>query len=228
MADLPGRSEFEAQVARALGRTFRGQFGRLMDAFGDEPSMAKAEPLLTQFGEELRAVLQPILERVFVAQVEALLSTPVRSKADGGIGLDWALINERAAQWAREYAFDLVNGITGTTRKALQQQIAGFFTDQRTMGDLRESIGRLFGPVRADMIAQTEVTRAASEGEQAFGRELEALGLRVTYVWQTNADDLVCPICGPRNGKERGDGWTDFPPAHIRCRCWVNTVIKPS
>jgi len=46
-------------------------------------------------------------------------------------------------------------------------------------------------------------------------------------VWQTRNDEIVCPICGPRHGKEEGDGWTkdDGPPAHPRCRCWTNHVL---
>jgi hypothetical protein len=38
-------------------------------------------------------------------------------------------------------------------------------------------------------------------------------------IWQTSNDERVCPICGPKHGKEITDG--KFPPAHPRCRCWV-------
>jgi SPP1 gp7 family putative phage head morphogenesis protein len=91
------------------------------------------------------------------------------------------------------------------------------------MGDLRGRLGRIYSPVRAEMIAVTEVTRAAAEGERATVREIEKEGIRMVEVWQTNNDSLVCPICGPRHGKKVGDGWSknDGPPAHPRCRCWL-------
>jgi len=33
----------------------------------------------------------------------------------------------------------------------------------------------------------------------------------------------VCPICGPKHNREIKDG--QYPPAHPRCRCWVNHEI---
>jgi hypothetical protein len=227
MADLPGREQFEGRIARALGRVFREHQSKVLAALGDNPAPTDVAPgLLEAFRADLQGALQPILEAIFVAQAQGLTEHAPRTVAkQGGIGIDFALINERAATWAEQYAFELVNGVTGTTERALQRQIGQFFTDQRTLGDLQASIGRLFGPSRATQIAITETTRAASEGEQAFGRELEQLGLTVTHTWETNDDDRVCPICGPRDGKRRGDGWTEFPPAHVGCRCWTNTVV---
>jgi hypothetical protein len=74
------------------------------------------------------------------------------------------------------------------------------------------------------MIAITEVTRAAAEGERATVREIAKEGIKMVEVWQTKNDEIVCTICGPRHGKKVGDGWSrnDGPPAHPRCRCWIN------
>jgi len=95
------------------------------------------------------------------------------------------------------------------------------------MEQLTAQILELIGsPIRAEMIAVTEVTRAASEGEQAVARELARQGIIMTPFWNTNRDELVCPICEPRNNQEITDGM--FPPAHPRCRCWVNYELpKP-
>jgi hypothetical protein len=73
------------------------------------------------------------------------------------------------------------------------------------------------------MISITEVTRAASEGEQEIVNRLimDNPGIVAVDIWQTNRDDRVCPICGPRHNRKRGDGWTENPPAHPRCRCWL-------
>lgn len=212
------RRDLEEQLARKLGRLQQNQLKRVLDALGDPPRLENLPPgFWDEMGEELRGVVQPVLEETFRSQAEGLMR--------GGIGLDWNIVNERAAKWARQYSFDLVKGINDNTRRALQEQVAGFYADQRTMSDLETSIARLYGPVRAEMIAITEVTRASSQAEQAYAEELRGLGLETTFVWQTSNDDITCAICGPLHGKVQGDGWTDPPPAHVRCRCWVNTEV---
>lgn len=224
--DIAHRDQYEAKLARALGRALHEQFTIVMTALGAAPSAANLTPMVFEnMQKALQAAIRPILERVYLAQVEAL-THEIIPRTKQGIGVEWGVVNQRAAEWASRYSFDLVSGIVDTTRVTLQRQVADFFTDQRTLGDLRAAIEPLFGPVRADMIATTEITRAASAGEQAFADELEALGLTTTQVWQTNQDDAVCPICGPRHNKKRGDGWDELPPAHVRCRCWTNTVVE--
>lgn len=224
--DLANRADYERNLARAMGRTLRQQFKVILAALGDNPSLDKLTPeLFDNMQNAVQAAIRPVLERVFLDHVEGLTNLPVpRTKA--GIGIEWGLVNERAAQWAGEYSYNLVSGIVTTTRNTLQKQVADFFQDERTLKDLSDSLSKLFGPVRADMIAQTEVTRAASEAEALFEEELNKLGLKTTQIWQTSQQD-VCPICRPRHGKKRGDGWTDPPPAHPRCQCWVNTVVMP-
>ena len=139
------------------------------------------------------------------------------------IGVDWALINEAASAWARQYAGQLIGGIMDTTRRAVGGLIGNFFDQGWTMGDLTSRLGRIYSPVRADMIAQTEVTRAAAQGELGVVKEIERdAGIRMAAIWFTSNDELVCPICGPRHEAEQGDGWVQHPPAHPRCRCWVN------
>ena len=72
------------------------------------------------------------------------------------------------------------------------------------------------------------MTRAATEGERGIVDELGKMGITMAEFWATENDDLVCTICGPRNEKKEGDGWTraDGPPAHPKCRCWVNHEIS--
>lgn len=227
MADLPNRTQAESRFARALAREMAIQRDKVIAKLGKSPMPDKLTPdLFDDMRAALLQVIQPLLEQVFVAQAQSLTTEPPQTaRKQGGIGIDFNVINQRAAEWARRYGFDLVTGITDTTQRALGEQVAAYIESGATLEDLQANIARLFGPIRAAQIAVTEITRAASEGEQAFGRELEALGLTVTYVWETSDDERVCPICDPRDGKRRGDGWTDFPPAHVNCRCWINTVV---
>ena len=84
----------------------------------------------------------------------------------------------------------------------------------------------MFGEIRAEMIAITEATRAFSEGNI---QEWLASGVVDGIKWMTAEDELVCPICEPLDGKEGSltDGIEGLkPPAHVRCRCWLEPVMK--
>lgn len=224
--DLARRGEYERDLARVMGRTLRQQYNAVMDALGDNPSLDKLTPALFEaMKNALQAAIRPLLERVYRDHVEALTKTPPKRVKQGGIGIEWGLVNERAAEWASGYSLNIAGRIVNTTQKTLRKQVADFFQDERTLKDLRDTLSPLFGPVRADLIGTTEITVAASAGEAFFEGELNRLGLKTTQIWQTENDDLVCPICGPRHGKKRGDGWTEPPPAHGRCRCHTNTVV---
>lgn len=224
--DLARRDDWEEELARVTGRALRKQYANVRRALGSNPSLDKLTPAMFEaMRAGLQAAIRPVLERVYLAHAEALTHEFPRTKQ--GLGIDWGVINERAATWSSKYSFDLVTGITNTTRNTLQAQISDFFRDARTLKDLENTLSNLFGPVRAAMIAQTEVTRAASAAEEAYAEELRRLGLKVTFRWETNADERVCPICEPRNGTLQGDGWQEPPPAHPRCILPGNEVIIP-
>ena len=143
--------------------------------------------------------------------------------------IDWAQFNQAAVKWAREYTFDLVGGLNDVSREALQESISAFFEQGWTTQELNSSLTPTFGPKRAESIAVTETTIAASEGEQETVRRLlEDNGIAMIPYWQTLNDELVCQICGPRNGKEIKPGNEtngEYPPAHPRCRCIVRHEI---
>lgn len=216
MGDFTNRLDWEARLARDLARLQQRELKRTVEALGEPPDLNNLNPeFWNEFSTSLRGELYPTLEGIFLDSAEQMLGTT-------SIGVDWALINEQGARWAEHYAYDLVRGITDNTRAALQQKVGAYFRNGLTQQDLRDSLQNLFGPVRAEMVSVTEVTRAAVQGELAIVNGLKPFGIDMIPVWQTNADDIVCPICAPRNHKKRGEGWYDFPPAHPRCRCWIN------
>jgi len=218
MADIPNRDELERILARKLGGLSRRQMGKLLELMGDPPSLENV-PLSfwDDAGMELGQAVIPFSERVYLEAAERMLEKV-------SIGVDWSLVNEAASGWAQQYSYNLVSGINDTTRRAVSRAVSNFFEQGWTFGDLRQRLGNIYSPVRAEMIARTEVTRAGVEGERGVVKEIEKQGIRMVEVWQTRNDEIVCPICGPRHGKKRGDGWNanDGPPAHPRCRCWTN------
>lgn len=216
MADLASRAEWEARLARANGKLGQQALNEIMDALGDPPSAGNITPALW---EKLSAaqleVLVPVLRDIYLESAKQMLDA-------SPIGVDWGLVNKDAIEWSQKYGFELVTGINETSRQGLQSAIGNFFSEKWTMGDLRGALEGTFGPVRAEMIAATEVTRAAVEGELSVVAGIRAQGIDMVAVWATSNDEYVCPICGPLDGTKQGEDWDDPPPVHPRCRCWVN------
>jgi SPP1 gp7 family putative phage head morphogenesis protein len=218
MPDLPSRDDWERKLARLLGRFFGQRLNDLIEQLGDPPNLNNVSQAWYDSLDEVEVPLVDVLEAIYLDSAKMLLDTQ-------RIGTDWGLVNARAVEWARQYGFGLVKDINTTTRRDLQSIIPGFFEESgRTIGDLKAALSGTFGPVRAEMIAITETTRAASEGQVWLEDELRKDGIATYRVWQTNKDEQVCPICSPRDGKRITDG--NLPPAHPRCRCWWNLEVE--
>lgn len=234
MADVEDRDGKEAELARKLARLFREELDQVMDLLGDPPNLDNIpESFWEGQGIDFSQQIRPFIEGVFLEQAGAVLE-------DIPIGVDWTLINERAAAWAAAYTFDLVKELNATSRERLQSAVSRYYREGLTIGELEDQLVATFGPVRAEMIAVTEVTRSAARGEDALVNELRGQGIDMETTWQTNVDELVCPKCGPLNGKIAagrdavGEPYWIHPnsgaeiriPAHPRCRCWENNALK--
>jgi len=149
----------------------------------------------------------------------------LRLSVDTGISFDPTIINTEALRWARDYSYDLVSGLTDTTRRQLQEATAAFIqTPGMTIGDIEQLITPAFGPVRSEMIAVTEVTRAYSSATNELQKllQVETPELVTTRIWNTMQDEYVCRVCGPLEGAPESEFSQQFPsgpPAHPNCRC---------
>jgi len=208
---LSARNDYEAEFARRYSKASAKQKRELLVLLGDTLNIGNVPiSFWDNASGEMVELLSPVMIEIFMDSAEQLgASLP--------IGVDWGLVNEHAASWARQYTFELVKGVTNTTRRALQAALNNFFQRGQTRADLEAQLVRIYGPVRAEAIAITEVTRAATEGERQIAAELAREGVDMVPFWVTREDELVCPLCGPRNGKEITDG--KFPPIHPRDRC---------
>lgn len=193
-------SKYESRAARAIKR------GEQFDYAG--------------MADELRAAVMPEISSL-------VLDSALRLSVDTGISFDPAVINTEALRWAREYSFDLVTGLTNTTRNQISEATSAFIqTPGMAMGDIEKLIEPAFGPVRANMIAGTETTRAYSMATNKIQALLqqEVPELVTTRVWNTMQDEIVakCPICFPLEGAPEPvwrDTYPNGPPAHVNCRC---------
>ena len=210
----PGIAAAEARISAKLKRIFEQALGPITLAIQNNGNID-----YSALSDQLRAALEP--EIVAIAVEQAL-----RVAAEVGVEFDPAMVNDEAASWARGYAFDLVKGLTDTTRNVVSNAIASYTqTPGMTRADLESLLSPAFGEYRASMIAVTETTRAYAQAMNQYQRTIrEDAGVEMVRVWQTNNDELVCPVCGPLNGQPESvwrDSFQDGPPAHTNCRCFL-------
>lgn len=247
---LDDRDKPERQLARAQAKLFKEFDAATLEAL--EKAGWNAAELSPEFwaalSQQERALLLPALERIALISAEGLMDS-------FGVGVNWGLVNQAAADWARSYSAILAGDITATSRAgvadAVRNAIAAFFEDGMTLGEIekrlrkepilrelftnnvRDSLGRVYGPRRAAMIARTEITRAAVQGEMMLVEQYKLDGIQMRQFWLTRNDEITCAICNPRHDVEIGKGedaafWDSPPPAHPNCRCSIRheMVVK--
>ena len=226
MPDVVNRDAKEAALAKAVSKEFSIAVKELLILFPEMEEFIATVPIEFWTAQQIALVsaIAPQLLNIYVAQAETMIDDLVI------YGVDWALVNEAAADWASTYTFDLVGGINNTSRAALQKLIPAFFEEGMTLAQLRDRLSSIYGPTRAELIASTETTRAASEGEQEVSKRLAEQGINMQPIWLTMEDEIVrqCPVCWPKNNKKIGVEIPDeYPPAHPRCRCSVVYEMIP-
>jgi len=208
-------------------RRLQRQVAEVLGDFSDdalEAVQAGTQPDYKPLQDALAALFIPFLTGIAVQET-------MRVSVDVGIAFDPAVINTHAIQWARDYSYELIKGLTDTTRKVVSEAITSFFeTPGMTQGDIEKLLEPAFGQVRSQMIATTEVTRASAEGTNEVQRLVAETGLPMTRIWSTANDDLTCPICFPLNDQPESVWAGEFPsgpPAHVNCILPGNIVAVP-
>lgn len=192
------------RIGAILRRAEREAVSAIMQ--GDTPSL---EALERELGTALHAAL-----------VEEVLSGVGAMSAEFGVSVD---ASAQAAAWVASYVPGAVSGMTETTKEGLQAAIQAYRTSPMERADLVRMVAGLFGPERAEMIAQTETTRAQAQATTETRKYLSGYGLEYEYVWQTvNADE--CALCLPLNDQVVGED--NLPPKHPRCRCRISLRRK--
>lgn len=170
-------------------------------------------------------------------QLLAILLPGITEAAQEGVALSFGFNNElanaAAAEWAATYTDDLLAQLNTTTEKLVGDLLSEWISRPgATIGELQRAVGDglVVSQARASAIAVTETTRAFAEGNRLA---YTSNGVQ-QWRWQTNNDELVCPICGPLNQQVKPIGEVfgifngqafDAPPAHPNCRCWVTPVL---
>jgi len=226
MPDYANRAEREARLARAVAKLETQQRAELYRIMGNPPKLENIPPeYWDEKFNEWKALLTPELEDIFIDSAHEMMKDPEL----GGLAVDEDEINERARLWAVPYALALALSLRDNTRKGVEGAVNDYEQSGQTpddMSGLRKRIDRWFNISRAEAIAITEVTVASVMGETGLLEALAQFGIRHVDIWQTQEDERVCKICGPRHGKEQGDGWIIPPPAHTLCRCFLKRELR--
>ena len=222
MPDLPSRRQREREIEAAMLILLQKQYDHLVD----DPS---TPPWAAWEQETTDALVQPLTDTYSEAFE--------RLGKQQGLGMDSDEIKQLATVWALLYAGNVAREVVGSTREATQAALRTAAVDGVSRA---EALAPTFAVPRVERVSITEVTRAVTAGErEAAARIARAeveraatddgrIGIKpldavLIAIWNTEQDGLVCPVCRPLHGTKERD-WPfpiDGPPAHPRCRCWV-------
>ena len=114
--------------------------------------------------------------------------------------------------------------ILQTTREAVEKALALWDSeDEEALAALLEPI---FGEARAESIGITEAVLAFAIGNLLAW---QTYGVIEEVIWMTSDDERVCVICRPLHETVIALGDALYggqrPPAHTRCRCWLEAIL---
>lgn len=168
-----------------------------------------------------------------IAQSEAFMGV---GKAVEIIGVNWELVNENVLQWALGtdsvfgdgYGDSLMQLLIDSSERQIRRELGEWINNDLPYNVLLDNLQRtVFSKQRADVLATTEITRAYAEGNRAAWRVSKVV---TRMRWNTAHDEIVCNICIPLNGMIvdlNNDFNGYFPPAHVRCRCFLSPIVPP-
>lgn len=142
-----------------------------------------------------------------------------------GLGVDEAEINRRIADWGLQYAPNAAAMILETTRQSIEEMV-NLYPDEVDWAEIGTLV---YGPYRAETIGISETTLGFSIGNLIAWSAYD--NIYVEAEWVTAGDEKVCPICEEKDGTivwSGGSLFGEYPPAHPRCRCWLQAVVHLS
>lgn len=180
-------------------------------------------------GAELGAMQRPVPVRD-----DSVLETGLRAAGDGvrpniqpGDATinpyDAGVIAEAASRIVADFTSDWWEIFDEATKRTAQRIIANGARLGLTNAQITKQLEPLFGPVRAQRVAVSELTDLMGMGAQ----ETYRLAGYEFWQWRTVRDSQVDEICRGRSGKRYRIS-VRFRKAHINCRCWPVPYGKPN
>lgn len=206
------RFELERQLARVLSKSLQLELSKLLDLLGDPPNLLNIPSDYWRMGWKLiQKDVEPFLVEFFIQQALEAID-------EVNISIDLAQVNTDAINWARNNSDEWLQQTFNRTYEGVSILVPKALEEGWTTKELAKALERYYSPIRAEMIAVTELTRAQVEGQKnAEQRIFELTGEHLVPIWLTANDEHVCKVCGPRHKLPIIDD--KYPPAHPRCRC---------
>jgi hypothetical protein len=186
-------------------------------------------PLDDEFWSQEDELLLQVVYPVVVETVRQEARTEMeRLEAEYDIAIGFDEIDRTVIDWAKRYSYELVKGINQTSRQYIADVMQEFLQQGKPLENIADALDPLYGPVRAEMIAITETTRAFAEADMATWR---SSGFVTGKSWAAVASD-ACDLClenqaaGVIGIDEAFPSGDDNPPGHPRCRCYPKPHIE--
>jgi hypothetical protein len=213
MAALADRDKIEADFARKLSRVQSRHRHELETLLGTPPDPANVpQEFWDKVEKETKQEILSILLLIFIGS--HVQHSGIDSEDSRFLAQVWA--SGRAGDVAKRYTLNSVEWLSSKAEK-WQAEIK-----QGKSPDVTSGLLQIFGPERAERVAITETTAAATAGSETA--VIQNSGLSDDDLWITEDDEKVCPICSPLHLKPRSVWSLKFPqgpPAHVRCRCYI-------
>jgi hypothetical protein len=186
------RAQLENELKADIAEFLDEQQERVAEAVERNRNLADDDAFWQQEEERFR---KRFLSRLVQAVQELVRLAATDTEEEVGGGVDWAGVNQQAAEWARQYAGELITNVTETTRASVREAVATWIETGAELDELTQTLAPTFGPQRAELIASTEVTRAFDE-----------------------ANDITRQRIGLPRTRYKA-------PAHPRCRCSTHPML---
>ena len=234
--DEPRARQKEKQEDK-LALEVRRRFRVVLDQLGERLQQLAAGMTAASVDDWLQRITNELLS--VPEHEKEMMKVLISASEDGvdlfsesiGFDINWTQVNDEAAEWARTYTTEWLEGLKNTERDRIRTELSNFIEQEGyTIGDVVDGLKQSgFDDARSQRIATTEITRAYGESAQIGAERLqeEFPDVEVIKTWFTNRDGLVCPICAPLNDKTVpvDEDFTQkagpAPPAHVNCRCWI-------
>lgn len=193
--------------------------------------------------DDVQKILDELELEGIIASAAELLSPELEGVyADSGIaGVKQVLgkesaeltsqVNERAVEYAKERAAELVADLQDSTREMLRSAVTRAVEDGATVDELSDAVlsSGAFSEARADMIARTEIAKAHVEGNVQGWRETGEVEGKRSILGDLHDIEDICDDCADAGVVDLEDAFSegaDFPPYHPNCICDVVPVLR--
>lgn len=191
-----------------------------------------------EFWRDLRGAILPAISRLFrqafiEGAEQGAMTRPARDVESGTrqlepgaetvLPFDIEAINTAADDVIASYSDDWWNQFSQSTQRSMRRIFQRANALGLTNAEVARELEPLFGAVRAQRIAVSELTNLLGMGAQETYRQA-GYG---QWEWRTVRDSKVDPVCR-RLDKQRFPMSRRFERAHVGCRCFPVAVGQPA